>query len=67
MHALLRWYRSGADVQSKLPFLAAYMGHVSVVSTEYYLSLVPQLAECASERFARHCGGLVSALSGDEP
>ncbi len=67
VHALLRWYRSGADVQSKLPFLAAYMGHVSVVSTEYYLSLVPQLAECASERFARHCGGLVSALSGDEP
>ncbi len=66
VHALLRWYRSGADTQAKLPFLAAYMGHVSVISTEYYLSLVPELAECASERFAQRCGGLVSATSGDE-
>jgi integrase/recombinase XerD len=31
--ALLRWYEAGADVQSCLPKLALYMGHVSIVST----------------------------------
>src|SRR5699024_7953464 len=27
LQALIRWYREGADVQSKLPHLALYMGH----------------------------------------
>src|SRR5207245_9259480 len=27
--ALHRWYRQGLDVQSKLPHLATYLGHVS--------------------------------------
>lgn len=58
-HALLRWYRSGEDVQAKLPILAIYMGHVSIVSTQYYLRLIEPLAAVASERFARHCAGLV--------
>jgi len=37
VNAMLRWYRSGVEVQSKLPFLSAYMGHVSIASTHYYL------------------------------
>jgi integrase len=59
--ALLRWYRTGANVQAKLPLLATYMGHVSIVSTEYYLQFVEPLAASASERFARDCGALVTA------
>jgi integrase len=59
-HALLRWYRSGEDVQAKLPMLATYMGHVSIASTQYYLHLIEPLANAASERFARHCAGLVT-------
>jgi integrase/recombinase XerD len=59
VQALLRWYRSGVDVQSKLPFLAAYMGHVSVVSTQRYLHFIEEIATCASERFANRCGRLV--------
>lgn len=35
--ALLRWYETDADVQSNLPKLALYMGHVLIVSTAYYL------------------------------
>ena len=62
VRALVRWYGAGADVQAKLPFLAAYMGHVSIASTEYYLSFVEPLASAASERFAQHCGALVRAL-----
>jgi integrase len=60
VHALLRWYRAGADVQAKLPFLATYMGHVSIVSTAYYLPFVDQLAGLASHRFAKQYGSLVT-------
>jgi integrase/recombinase XerD len=63
VQALLRWYRAGADVNAKLPLLAIYMGHVSIVSTEYYLQFVEPLATFASERFARHCGALVTKPS----
>jgi len=51
VHALLRWYREGADVQSKLPQLATYMGHVSIASTETYLHFVEQLRSAASDKF----------------
>jgi integrase/recombinase XerD len=60
LQALLRWYRNGVDVQAKLPLLATYMGHVSIASTEYYLKFVEPLGVSASERFARHCVGLVT-------
>ncbi len=63
VHALLRWYRAGGDVQTKLPLLATYMGHVSIVSTHYYLSFVEPLRTAASARFARHCGALVAVHS----
>jgi integrase len=59
-HALLRWYRSGADVRAKLPFLAAYMGHVSIVSTEYYLHWSEDVLAAASDRFAQRCSALVT-------
>ncbi len=62
--ALLRWYRAGIDVQAKLPALATYMGHVSVVSTQYYLSFFEPFAEAASERFAQHCDLFISTVSG---
>lgn len=57
---LLRWYRAGQDVQAKLPFLAHYMGHVSIVSTAYYLQFVEPLAAAASTRFAEACGTLIT-------
>jgi integrase len=56
---LLRWYQAGQDVQAKLPFLAHYMGHVSIVSTAYYLQFVEPLAAAASTRFADSCGALI--------
>lgn len=62
VHALLRWYRSGVDVQAKLPLLSTYLGHVSIVSTQYYLRFIDELADAASARFAEHCGALVTAL-----
>jgi integrase len=61
VHALLRWYHDGVDPQAKLPFLSAYMGHVSPVSTAYYLPFVSALAEAASLRFLHTYGTLVTA------
>ena len=55
IHVLSRWYRTGADVQSRLPVLTTYMGHVSVVSTQYYLPFLDAVAQAASERFDQHC------------
>lgn len=60
VHALLRWYQEGLNVQAKLPFLSIYMGHVSIVSTEYYLQLIEESVGFASERFAKHYSKLIS-------
>lgn len=57
-NALQRWYAQGADVQAKLPHLAAYLGHVSIVSTHYYLRLTPELRQAASERFHQRFAAL---------
>lgn len=56
VHALSRWYRAGIDVQSKLPALAAYLGHVSIVSTAHYLHFVAPVSSAASARFAQRYG-----------
>ena len=52
--ALTRWYKQGADVQNKLPHLATYLGHVSPVSTHYYLHLSSGLSNVASRRFHQY-------------
>lgn len=59
IQALIRWYRAGEDVQTNLPKLALYMGHVSIESTIYYLQWVPTLRALASARFEQHFGGIV--------
>ena len=57
--ALARWYQADADVQSNLPRLALYMGHVSIVSTAYYLRLMPAVVALAGQRFERAFGDLI--------
>jgi integrase/recombinase XerD len=58
LNALQRWYAEGADVQTKLHSLATYLGHVSPVSTHYYLQLTPELRQAASERFHQRFAAL---------
>lgn len=67
VNALLRWYHMGCDVQAKLPLLATYMGHVSIVSTQYYLPFIEPLATAASERFEQRYGALVAPASHGRP
>ena len=54
VHRLTSWYREGMDVQSLLPHLSVYMGHVSIASTQVYLSMTTELLQEASTRFERY-------------
>ncbi|MBI4294025.1 MAG: tyrosine-type recombinase/integrase [Betaproteobacteria bacterium] len=59
VEALSRCYRAGGDVQTHLPKLALYMGHVSIVSTAHYLHFVPEVAALASARFSRRFSHII--------
>jgi integrase/recombinase XerD len=54
---LLRWYRSGKDVEQKLPYLSAYLGHVHVGDTYWYLNSWPELMREAMSRLERRWEG----------
>lgn len=59
VNALVRWYRDGVDVQAKLPLLATWLGHISILSTYHYLHFVEDLRLIANHRFTEAYGGLV--------
>jgi integrase/recombinase XerD len=48
---MLSWYREGVDAQSRLPYLATYLGHKDIYSTLVYLTITQELLQQASERF----------------
>jgi integrase len=50
VETLLEWYRSGQDVERRLPVLSTYLGHVHVSDTYWYLSAHPQLMTLAMTR-----------------
>lgn len=47
---LVRWYRAHLDPERKLPILSAYLGHVHVADTQWYLSGSPALMREAMRR-----------------
>jgi len=49
-NTLVRWYRSNQDPERKLPLLSAYLGHVHVADTQWYLSGSPELMREAMRR-----------------
>lgn len=53
-HRLTAWYRAGADVQRLLPQLSTYLGHLTVASTQVYLTMTPELLREACLRFERY-------------
>lgn len=52
VNRLLSWYRSGADVQAKLPLLSTYLGHSSLRETQVYLKVAGVLLREGHRRFA---------------
>jgi site-specific recombinase XerD len=55
---MVSWYRQGADVQKLLPQLATYLGHVDIASTQWYLTMTPDLLTQASLRFEHYAVGV---------
>ena len=53
IRTMLDWYRSGADVERKLPLLSTYLGHFDPASTYWYLSAAPELLSLAAGRLQR--------------
>jgi integrase/recombinase XerD len=57
VHRLTEWYRKGADVQTLLPALSTYLGHVDLHSTQCYLTMTPELLAEANRRFQDYAYG----------
>lgn len=52
-NTLVNWYRSDQDPERRLPLLSAYLGHVHIADTQWYLEGSPELmreAMCRLER-----------------
>jgi hypothetical protein len=53
------WYRQGADLRAKLPLLATYMGHKSLVGTQRYLRLTPEIFPDIIARLEKFVGHVI--------
>jgi integrase len=60
---VVEWYRQGRDVNSLLPLLATYLGHVTVDNTRTYLRANGLLLREACRRFALSTARLDEVLS----
>ncbi len=49
-NTLINWYRTGQDPERLLPILSAYLGHVHVADTQWYLESSPELMREAMNR-----------------
>lgn len=52
-NTLVRWYKRDQDPERLLPILSAYLGHVHVADTQWYLSGSPELMREAMRRLER--------------
>jgi integrase/recombinase XerD len=53
-NTLVRWYQNDQDPERLLPILSAYLGHVHVADTQWYLSGSPELMGEAMRRLNRY-------------
>jgi hypothetical protein len=49
----VKWYRSGVDVERRMPILTTYLGHGHVADTYWYISATPQLLRLATLRLEK--------------
>jgi integrase/recombinase XerD len=53
-HRMRDWYKEGINPQSRLPYLATFLGHKDINSTLVYLNTTPEVLHEASERFRKN-------------
>jgi integrase len=57
---LVLWYQQDADLGTRLPALATYLGHVSLKSSQRYLQVTPDLVGEITRRHAARFGYLIT-------
>ena len=58
VRTLINWYRSGQEVERRLPVLSTFLGHGHVNDTYWYLTLCPELMGLAVRRLEEFWGPL---------
>lgn len=64
VNRMLKWYRQGVNPQSRLPYLATYLGHKNINSTLVYLTITQELLQQASDRFRVRGAQVLAASTG---
>jgi integrase len=59
VRTLIDWYRSGDDIEARLPMLSTFLGHVCVKNTYWYLTEHPELMKHAVQRLDARWEGAV--------
>jgi len=65
VNRMLGWYREGINPQSRLPYLATYLGHKDINSTLVYLTVTEDLLQQASARFHARAASVLGSSKGD--
>lgn len=57
VRTLIDWHRAGQDIETRIPTLVSFLGHVDPASTYWYLSASPELMDLAARRLELRFGG----------
>jgi len=66
VHCLRRWVLDGKDLRALLPVLQAYLGHVSLGDTAYYLHLTADLFPNITEQVEQAFGYIIPKAGDDD-
>lgn len=64
VHRMTMWYEQGINPQSRLPYLAAYLGHRDIHSTLVYLTITQELLQHANQRFRASEAEVLQVIQG---
>jgi integrase/recombinase XerD len=67
VNRMLAWYGEGVNPQSRLPYLATYLGHKDINSTLVYLTITQELLQQAGDRFHAFAAGALHISTGIKP
>jgi integrase len=65
VHRMVAWYRAGIKPQSRLHYLATYLGHKDIYSTLVYLTITQELLQEANTRFHAFGAHVLHPTRGD--
>ena len=66
VHRMTTWYEQGINPQSRLPYLAAYLGHRNIHSTLVYLTITQDLLQHANQRFRAAESEVLQVIQGKQ-